>query len=414
MTSLSLNLNWAIDRHEKLTYNRLVNSIDKSLDSNCFDAFHVLFTDEMSEPVINNTNDKIKHIKENLPPHFVELNKNTYVRLLDQEGFYVFIGLLYARGLSGQSMHTYKILFSETAGHRIFTATMSKHRFTFLSAVLTFDNPEEQRELWESDRFAAARRLTAVFNEQMKNVLDPSKCLSIDETLYSMRHQINFRQYNPNKPAKYDLLYKSLNDADFGFTYQVIPYCSRPESGSGPYYLSSTEDYVKSLVNAMPRSSVKGKNISMDRLYTSISTANWLLKNEITVVVGTLVTNRIVLPDDLKNAKKQGKFESIMHWEKTKGDLPLCTYTTKSKSKGKKIFLVLSTMRPLMDITSDNGKQKPAIIKFYDFTKRGTDVMDQKISKYSCKLLTHRWTMIHFFFLMHSIRCNAGTSCDQA
>ena len=95
------------------------------------DAFHVLFTDEMTELVINNTNDKIRHIKENLPPHFVESNKNTYVRLLDQEEFYAFIGLLYARGLLGQSMRTYKILFSETAGHQIFTAIMPKHRFTF-------------------------------------------------------------------------------------------------------------------------------------------------------------------------------------------------------------------------------------------------------------------------------------------
>ena len=33
--------------------------------------------------------------------------------------------------------------------------------------------------------------------------------------------------------------------------------------------------------------------------------------------------------------------------------------------------------------------------------------MDQKISKYSCRLLTHRWTMIHFFFLMDTIWCNA-------
>ena len=141
------------------------------------DAFHVLLTDEMTERVINNTNDKIRHIKENFPPHFVESNKNTYVRLLDQEEFYAFIGLLYARGLLGQSMHTYKILFSETAGHQIFTATMSKHRFTFLNAVLTFDNPEERRELWKSDRFAAARRLTVMFNEQMKNVLVPSEYL---------------------------------------------------------------------------------------------------------------------------------------------------------------------------------------------------------------------------------------------
>ena len=94
-----------------------------------------------------------------------------------------------------------------------------------------------------------------------------------------------------------------MNDACFAFTYHVIPYCGRPEDGTGLYYLSSTEDYVKGLVNPMPNSSVRGRNISMDRLYTSISRANWLLKNEITVV-GTLVTNRIGLPDDHKNAKQ--------------------------------------------------------------------------------------------------------------
>ena len=138
----------------------------------------------------------------------------------------------------------------------------------------------------------------------------------------------------------------------------------------------------------------------------SISTANWLLKNEITVV-GTLKTNHIGLPDDLKNVKQRGEFESTMHLEKTEGYLSLCTYTTKSKSKGKKNILVLSTMRPLMGITCDDGKQRPAIIKFYDFTKGGTDVMDQKISKYSCKSLTHHWTMIHFLFLMDTICCNA-------
>ena len=121
---------------------------------------------------------------------------------------------------------------------------MSKHRLTFWNAVLTFDNPEEWRELWESDRFAAARRLTVMFNKQMKNVFVPSECLSIDETLYSMRHQINLRQCNPNKPAKYGLLYKSLNDARFVFAYQVIPYCGGPKDGTGPYYLSSTEGYV--------------------------------------------------------------------------------------------------------------------------------------------------------------------------
>jgi len=66
-------------------------------------------------------------------------------------------------------------------------------------------------------------------------------------------------------------------------------------------------------------------------------------------------------------------------------------------------------MRPLMGITRDDGKLKPAVIKFYDFTKGGTDIVDQKISKYSCKSVTNKWTMVHFYFLLDTIRCNALT-----
>ena len=99
-----------------------------------------------------------------------------------------------------------------------------------------------------------------------------------------MRHQINFRQYNPNKPAKYGLLYKSLNDARFRFTYQVVAYCEKLVEGTGPYYFSVTEDYVKHLVQSVPVSSMKGRNISMEQLYTSILTLNWLLKHNITSV----------------------------------------------------------------------------------------------------------------------------------
>ena len=43
------------------------------------DVFHVLFTDEMTDLLINNTNDKIRHIKES--------NKNTYARLLTKKSF---------------------------------------------------------------------------------------------------------------------------------------------------------------------------------------------------------------------------------------------------------------------------------------------------------------------------------------
>ena len=45
------------------------------------------------------------------------------------------------------------------------------------------------------------------------------------------------------------------------------------------------------------------------------------------------------------------------------------TYSVKTKSTGRKKVLMLSTMRPISGITKDDGKSKPAIMKFYDFTK---------------------------------------------
>ena len=43
-----------------------------------------------------------------------------------------------------------------------------------------------------------------------------------------MRHQIAFRQYNPNKPYKHGVLLKSLNDARIPYTYKAIPYAPKP------------------------------------------------------------------------------------------------------------------------------------------------------------------------------------------
>ena len=37
------------------------------------------------------------------------------------------------------------------------------------------------------------------------------------------------------------------------------------------------------------------------------------------------------------------------------------------------------------------------------------DIMDQKIFKYSCKSISNRWTMVNFFYIFDTIRCNAIT-----
>ena len=86
-----------------------------------------------------------------------------------------------------------------------------------------------------------------LFNSNVDRYVAPSEYHTklIDETLYPMRHQIAFRQYNSRKPHRYRLLWKWLSDARFPYTYKSVPYAAKPQAGDGPHYIKRTIDYVK-------------------------------------------------------------------------------------------------------------------------------------------------------------------------
>ena len=127
-------------------------------------------------------------------------------------------GLTYFRGLLDVNLYLTDRLFSADS-HFVFSSTMSKNRFRFLRSHLDFDIAEERPELWKTDRFADMRQIWELFSSNLNKYAAPSEYLSIDETLYPMRHQIQFHQYNPKKPHRYVLLGKSLNDTRFSYTY---------------------------------------------------------------------------------------------------------------------------------------------------------------------------------------------------
>ena len=78
----------------------------------------------------------------------------------------------------------------------MFSAVMPKNRFNFLLSHLTFDDHQDRQERCKLDRFAAIRDVWESFNDNLGKYLVPSECESLDETLYPMRHQIAFHQYN--------------------------------------------------------------------------------------------------------------------------------------------------------------------------------------------------------------------------
>ena len=67
-----------------------------------------------------------------------------------------------------KSMYSVEYLqnaFSKPAGHPVFSVTMLKHKFLFLCSVMSFDDPENRRQLWRTNRFVAVRALTNIFND---------------------------------------------------------------------------------------------------------------------------------------------------------------------------------------------------------------------------------------------------------
>ena len=163
-----------------------------------------------------------------------------------------------------------------------------------------------------------------------------------------MRNQISIKQYNPNKPAKYGLLFKSLNVVRFPYTYNSLVYAGKPEQGNRPFSIEGIETYIKTLVEKTgSKLPLQGRNISMDRLYSSIPIANWLLEKHITII-GTPMTNRRGIPDEVKIVTNREEFSQTIHFEEGKKDLALCSYHVKTKSKGKRNVLILTTMRPML------------------------------------------------------------------
>ena len=186
---------------------------------------------------------------------------------------------------------------------------MSRNRFIFLKRCISYNIFETRAERWKKDRFAAFREIFESLNDQCPKHFVPDNYLSLDETLYVTRQQVNFKTYNKSNPARYGLLYRSLCSASRPYIYFTNICAGKPtEISSEQYIQEGNDEVVLSLANGLSRhDKLDGRNISMDRLYGSIPVANALLERNITVI-STLNQNRKGLPDEIKNIKERREF----------------------------------------------------------------------------------------------------------
>ena len=101
--------------------------------------------------------------------------------------------------------NTRDLWFHESA-HDIFSAAISWNRFHFICKFITFDDNPKRNDRWKNDKYACMRELFKKMNVQNAKRRFPLPLRAIDETLCPYRGATGFKQYNPNKLAKYGLL----------------------------------------------------------------------------------------------------------------------------------------------------------------------------------------------------------------
>ena len=141
-----------------------------------------------------------------------------YVRLTNPSEVLPLIGMIYMRGLLGQPHQSTDTMLHEIFVNPAFSATISRNRFKFLFAHITFDDHTMRPTRWQHDQFAAFCEMFEEFNKNDGKFLVPDDYLLLDEILYPTRTQISFKQFNSSKPAKYGMLYKSIN----AFPFQLL------------------------------------------------------------------------------------------------------------------------------------------------------------------------------------------------
>lgn len=229
------------------------------------EAWDLLFTPNIISLIVKWTNDRIQMKKQGWTPEERE-RRRFYSYDTDQLEILALLGLFLLRGLQGQNLQDYTRLFHDVHGHPAFGACMSSNRFTFLISNLGFDDKRTREERHELDRFTAIRELFQEFFANCSDILVPNDVLCIDETLYGTRVGISFKQYNANKPSKYGLLLKSINEVRVPYTHYSIAYAGKPPAGDGPFHFSSVFDQVKLLIDSLSsKVDIEGRTVIMDR-----------------------------------------------------------------------------------------------------------------------------------------------------
>uniref|UniRef100_A0A3P9KCK2 PiggyBac transposable element-derived protein domain-containing protein n=1 Tax=Oryzias latipes TaxID=8090 RepID=A0A3P9KCK2_ORYLA len=291
-----------------------------------------------------------------------------------------FIAILLVRGvIKLPSMHD---AWSAKMGNPLISKIMARNRFKDIMRHLRFDYKGTRMEQVGTDKFAAISNVWGSFVANCIKSFNPGRYITIDKQLFPTKTRCCFLQYIATKPDKFGIKFWVACDLKSKYVCNIIPYLGKDPSRPMGERLS--ENVVMKLMEPFLD---KGRNVTTDNFFTSVSLARQLLSRK-TTLLGTVNKIRRELPESVRCI-----------WV-------LCSTLTVYAPKRKKTVCILSSMHSVVE-TEDTKKKKPNTVTDYNSMKCGVDVMDQMVREYSVRSGTRRWPVGVFYNMIDIAALNA-------
>ncbi|KAL7842461.1 hypothetical protein SRHO_G00241500 [Serrasalmus rhombeus] len=308
---------------------------------------------------------------------------------MDLPELMAFISVIILRGVT--KVPSLRDSWSANLANPRIIATMARNRFQDIVQHLRFDDMFTRSERAETDKFAAIFDVWRSFVTNCIASYNPGRHITIDEQLFPSKTRCCFLQYSATKPDKFGIKFWVACDLKSKYICNVLPYLGKDPSRPNGERLSETV-----VMRLMEPFMDKGRTVTTDNFFTSLSLAQRLLSRK-TTILGTVNKSRQEIP---QSARQMDRTEFTTQVFSTTG-ATLTVYAP----KWKKVVYILSSMHSVVE-TEDTTKRKPNTVTQYNNTKCGVDVMDQ-MREYSVRAGTRRWPVAVFYNMIDMAALNA-------
>ncbi|KAL2083869.1 hypothetical protein ACEWY4_019387 [Coilia grayii] len=282
--------------------------------------------------------------------------------------------------------------WSKNLGSPQIIETMSRGRFQNIMHHLRFDDRDTRNERAQTDKFAAISNIWGLFVTNCITCYIPGRHITIGEQVFPSKTRCCFLQYIASKPDKFGIKFWVACDLKTKYVCNILP-CL----GKDPTWPRGERVSESVVMRLMEPFLDKGRNVTTDNFFTSLSLAERLLSRN-TTILGTVNKIRQEIP---LSTRQMHRNECTTQVFSTTG-ATLTVYAPKRK----KTVYVLSSMHSMIQ-KQDTAKTKPNTITLYNTTKCGVDVMDQMVREYTVRAGTRRWPVAVFYNMIDMAALNA-------